>query len=97
MDKKKFSIITYSYLAFVVVLFVFYAVQVADENWVIDLEGQSGNILIFIALLFIGVILSAINLAGIHEKSNKVTKGMVYGGLSIMVLFLVWRVMMTFV
>lgn len=55
------------------------------------------DITIFLALLFIGVILSAINLAGIHEKSSKVTKSMVYAGLSIMVLFLVWRAMMALV
>ncbi|TKC17083.1 hypothetical protein FA727_13590 [Robertmurraya kyonggiensis] len=97
MDKKIFSIVTYSYLSLLVIIFVIYAFQVADENWVIELDGQRENIFIFFGLLFIGVILSAVNLAGIHEKSNKVTKGMIYGGLSVAAFFLIWKAAMALV
>lgn len=97
LDKKIFSIVTYSYLSLLVIIFAIYAFRVADENGVIELEGQRENIFIFLGLLFIGVILSAVNLAGIHEKSSKVTKGMIYGGLSVAAFFLIWRAMMALV
>lgn len=97
MDKKKFTIFTYSYLGLVVILLVFYFSQVADENWEFELDGQRGNLSIFLGLLFIGLILAAIDFAGIREKSSKVTKNAIYGGLSVAAFFLVWRLLMAIV
>ncbi|MDQ0157133.1 hypothetical protein [Robertmurraya andreesenii] len=97
MDKKKFTIVTYSYLGLVVLLLVFYFSQVADENWEFELDSQRGNLSIFLGLLFIGLILAAIDFAGINEKGNKITKSTIYGGLSIAAFFLVWRLMMAIV
>ncbi len=97
MDKKKFTIVTYSYLGLVVLLLVFYFSQVADENWEFELDSQRGNLSIFLGLLFIGLILAAIDFAGINEKSNKITKSTIYGGLSIAAFFLLWRLMMAIV
>lgn len=91
MNKKRFTIFTYCYLGLVVLLLVFYFSQVADENWEFELDGQRGNLSIFLGLLFIGLILAAIDFAGINEKSNKITKSTIYGGLSIAAFFLVWR------
>lgn len=94
MDKKKFSIFTYSYIGLVVIVFVIYAFQVADENWKVQLNGQEGNLFILLGLIFIGLILASIDFAGIHEKGSKLTKSSIYGGLSVAVFFLVWRLMM---
>lgn len=80
-----------------VTLFIFYVAQVADENWQIGLEGQRGNLSIFAGMAFLGMILTAINFAGIDEKGNKVTKSTVYGGLSVAAFFLIWRAVMALV
>ncbi|MDQ0157132.1 hypothetical protein [Robertmurraya andreesenii] len=97
MDKKKFSIFTYCYIVLVVIVFIIYAFQVADENWKVQLDGQRGNLMIFAGLLLIGMILASIEFAGINQKGNKVTKSTIYGGLSIAAFFLVWRLMMAIV
>ncbi|TKC17081.1 hypothetical protein FA727_13575 [Robertmurraya kyonggiensis] len=97
MDKKHFSIITYSYLTVLIIVFVIYAFKVADENWKVEIEGQIGNLLTFVGLLFIGLILASIDFAGINEKGNKLTKSSIYGGLSIAAFFLIWRLMMEIV
>lgn len=78
----------------VVILLIFYFSQVADENWEFELDGERGNLSIFLGLLFIGLILAAIDFAGIREKSSKVTKNTIYGGLSVAAFFLVWRLLM---
>lgn len=62
-----------------------------DENWEVDLASQKGDLMIFAGLTFIAFILAAIDFAGINEKSNKITKSTIYGGLSVAVFFLVWR------
>lgn len=97
MRKKHFTLITYSYIILVVIVFIIYAFQVADENWQVQLDGQRGNLMIFAGLLFIGVILASIEFAGINQKGNKVTKSTIYGGLSVAAFFLLWRLMMTIV
>lgn len=97
MRKKHFTLITYSYIILVVIVFIIYAFQVADENWQVQLDGQRGNLMIFAGLLFIGVILASIEFAGINQKGNKVTKSTIYGGLSVAAFFLLWRLMMAIV
>lgn len=97
MSKKLLKIITCIYLIVFVSLFAVYVSQVADENWQIQLDGQKGNLIIFAGMAFIGMILTAINFAGVDEKGNKVTKRTVYGGLSVAAFFLIWRAMMAIV
>lgn len=74
LNKRKFSIITWTYTGIVVLIFGIYLAKNMDENWMIDLEGQRGNMYIFLGLLFIAGILGSIDFAGINEKSNKITK-----------------------
>lgn len=93
MKKKTFRNMTIVYLIIFVVLFTVYVFQVADENWKIQLDGQRGNLATFGGMAFILTILAAINFAGINEKGNKVTKNMIYGGLSVAAFFLIWRAM----
>lgn len=93
MSKKKFTAFTYFYVALVILIFSIYAFRVMDANWEIDMASQRGNLTIFAGLIFIALILTAIDFAGINEKSNKVTKSTLYGGLSVAAFFLVWRLM----
>ncbi|MEQ2527458.1 hypothetical protein EKG37_01850 [Robertmurraya yapensis] len=94
MKKKHFTIITYTYYLVVIVIFVLYASQVMDENWMIDFQDQKYNLVLFGGLFFIALILTAIDGAGVRDKSNKVTINMIYGGLSLATFFLVWRLLM---
>lgn len=94
MDKRKFSVFTYTYIGLVVIAFIIYVFQVADENWIVQVKGQEENLFILLGLLFIGLILASIDFAGIHEKGSKLTKRSIYGGLSVAAFFLVWRLMM---
>lgn len=91
MDQKKFSVITWTYAGLVALTFGIYLAKNMDENWMMDLNGHRGNMYIFVGLIFIACILAAIDFAGINEKSNKITKSTIYGGLSIAAFFLVWR------
>ncbi|RTR36323.1 hypothetical protein EKG37_01845 [Robertmurraya yapensis] len=91
MNKKKFSIITWSYVGVVVLIFGIYLARNMDENWEINLDGQRGNMYTFLGLIFIACILTAVDFAGINEKSNKKTKSTIYVGLSVAAFFLIWR------
>lgn len=91
MEKRTFKIISISYIVIVVTLFAIYLGIHMDENWVVDLDGKKGDIWTFVIFLFIGFILASINFSSLNEKSNKITKSTIYGGFSVAVFFLVWR------
>lgn len=76
-----------------IVIFVIYATQVADENWMIDFREEKNNLILFAGLFFIALILTSIDGAGVRDKGNKVTLNMIYGGLSLAIFFLVWRLL----
>lgn len=97
MSKKKLKLITGTYMFLVVISFAIYLYQVSDGSWEFEMDGQRENLSIFLGLLFIGLILSSINFAGIDGKGNKVTKSMIYGGLSVAAFFLIWRALMALV
>lgn len=97
MNKKMFTLITYTYIFIVVSLFALYLYRASGGQWQFELDGHRGNLSIFLGLIFIGIILASIDFAGIREKSNTVTKGMIFGGLTVAVFFLVWRAMMALV
>lgn len=70
-----------------------YAFRVMDENWMIDLKYEKNNLLIFGGLFFIALILTSIDAAGVRDKGTKVQMSTVYGGITIAVFFLVWRLL----
>lgn len=93
MKKKHFTFITYGYYLTIIVIFIIYATQVADENWNINFRAEKNNLILFGGLFFIALILTAIDGAGVRDKGKKVTLNMIYGGLSIATFFLVWRLL----
>ncbi|MEH7346253.1 hypothetical protein V7122_20630 [Bacillus sp. JJ1532] len=92
MKKKTFTIITYTYLLSVIIAFVIYAFNVADENWTVDFQEQKYNLLTFCILFFIALLLTSIDGAGVRDKGRKIKKTTIYAGLSIAGFFLVWRI-----
>lgn len=93
MKKKHLSILTNVYYLLIIGLFVIYAFQVTDVNWEIDLTYEKDNLLIFGGLFLIALILTSIDAAGVRDKGTKVQMSAVYGGISIAVTFLVWRLL----
>jgi NADH:ubiquinone oxidoreductase subunit 6 (subunit J) len=93
LKKKTLTIIAYTYGFIVIIAFGIYAVNVADKNWMIDFQEQKYNLLLFCILFFIAVILTSIDGAGIRDKGKKIKKSTIYAGLSIAVIFIVWRIL----
>ena len=98
LKKSTFAKITYTYTAIVGIAFTIYTLNVAGPpDWQAPAGEQTHNLLFFAGLLFIAMILIAIETANYREKGDeeeKVKKGTVYSGLSLAVVFVVWRVLM---
>ena len=88
LDKKKLTIISYIYTFFVVGAFALYGYL---RNWSVDVREEPFPILVFIVLMFIGAILAGIDFIGEKEKRRKVDKKTVIGGITIALIFIVWR------
>lgn len=78
----------------VIIAFVIYAFNVADENWSVDFQKQKYNLLIFCFLFFIALLLTSIDGAGVRDKGKRIKKSTIYVGLTIAVIFIVWRLLM---
>lgn len=79
-----------------IVVFFIWAYSVQGPDGTLDIFKYKKIVITFMVLVSIGGILSAIEFAGIGEKSSKVSKKSVIIGLTIGISFLIWRVLMSF-
>jgi hypothetical protein len=49
----------------------------------------------FAALVVIGVVLAGINAASVRDKGDKISKKAIYAGLSLAIILVVWRLLMS--
>ncbi|WP_428910643.1 hypothetical protein [Niallia sp. Krafla_26] len=91
MKKNTLFVITWLYGISLVVSFVIYAFQVADENGTIHTEDQRTNLTTFAVALFFAVILFSINASAHREEGDTVKKSHIFAGFSLAAFFIVWR------
>lgn len=77
-----------------IVIFFIWAFTVQEPDGTLDIFKYKKIVITFIVLVFMGGIFSAIEFAGIGEKSSKVRKKSVIVGLTMGISFLVWRLLM---
>jgi cell division protein FtsW (lipid II flippase) len=98
LKKSTFAKITYIYFSIVVIALTIYVLTVAGPpDWQAPVAEQKHNLLLFAGLLFIGMVLISIETVNYREKGDKEQKSKksaVYSGLSLAVVFLVWRLLM---
>ncbi|WP_210367644.1 hypothetical protein [Bacillus sp. REN3] len=88
MKKTKFSRFENIYFVSVFTAFGIYAYNV-QENWIIDVGDQLYNLMFFAFLFFVGMILTAIKAT---SKDGTVNKKAVLAGVSIAIVFALWRI-----
>lgn len=97
MKKRALTPITYLYTFIVFGLFAVWAYDVEKESGVIDPKDHQTTLIIFVAFMIVGLILAGIDFSSEKEKGNKITRKSVITGVTIALLFLVWRVFMSLV
>ncbi|MDT0163771.1 hypothetical protein [Bacillus sp. AG4(2022)] len=93
MNKKTLSRIVTIYTVVVLGGFIIYACTI-QENGMIDTQKYFNQIVTFVVLASIGLILAGISGASLKDEGERVSKKAVYGGISIAVFFLLWRLSM---
>jgi cytochrome bd-type quinol oxidase subunit 2 len=95
METKKFKKITKIYLVFLVIALTIYF-YLKLENGTINVAEERMNIIIIMALSLIGMVMAGIVMTAIKKNENYIDKKSVYGGISIAVIFLLWRLAINF-
>lgn len=62
-----------------------------NEHGVVTLEGNESIVISFLALGILGLITTAISLTAAKEEGSKVSKKAIYSGLSLAIIFFLWR------
>lgn len=95
METKKFKKITKIYLVFLVIAITIYF-YLKLENGTLNVAEERMNIIIIMALTLIGMVMAGIVMTAIKKNENYIDKKSVYGGISIAVIFLLWRLAINF-
>ncbi|MEK3799152.1 hypothetical protein MHI18_13110 [Peribacillus sp. FSL H8-0477] len=94
MKKSLFSKLAYLYSSIVFVAFLIYVFSIADENWTVDFQKHKTFFTLFFGLFIISAILLGINLVSNKDKKDKIQGKTIVSGLTLVVFFIVWRVLM---
>ncbi|MEC2057618.1 hypothetical protein I6J18_12425 [Peribacillus psychrosaccharolyticus] len=94
MKKSLFAKLAYLYSFIVFATFLIYAISVADDNWTVDFKEHKTFLTIFFGLFIISAILLGINLISNKDKKDKIQGKTIVSGLTLVVFFIVWRVLM---
>lgn len=94
MNKSLFSKLAYLYSFFVFVGFLIYLFSVADNNWAVDFQEHKTFFTLFFGLFIFSAILLGISLISKKDKKDKIQGKTIVSGLTLVVFFIVWRVLM---
>jgi hypothetical protein len=95
VKKRTLTPIAFIYNTIVFGGFFLWGYFVQKEEGVINPSKHEIPLIIFVAFMLIGVVLAGIDFSGEKEKGKKISRKTVITGVSIAVLFLVWRILMS--
>ncbi|MCA1042497.1 hypothetical protein LCM00_23695 [Bacillus infantis] len=96
MKKKTLNIIKHTYVAALFASFLVYYYRVQEDGQ-IDTGKYKYDLLLFGFLFLIGAILAAIDIASLRDKGSNISKKAVYGGVSLAIFLVVWRLAVYFI
>lgn len=94
MKKSLFAKLAYLYSFIVFAAFLSYAFSVADDNWAVDFQDHRTFFTVFFGLFIISAIILGINLVSSKDKKNEIQGKTIVSGLTLVVFFIIWRVLM---
>jgi DMSO/TMAO reductase YedYZ heme-binding membrane subunit len=92
LKKKTFTAISYLYSILVFGSFCIWGYLVEKEEGVIDPTKHEMPLILFVGLMFIGVVLAGVDFNSLKDKGNKITRKSVLTGIVIGLLFVLWGV-----
>jgi heme/copper-type cytochrome/quinol oxidase subunit 3 len=95
METKKFNKITNIYLVFLVIAIAIYF-YLKTENGTINVEAERTNLIIMAVFVLIGTVMLGIGMAAIKKNEKYIARKSVYGGISITIIFVLWRLAINF-
>lgn len=95
MPKKWFNIISRFLMGGTLVSFLIW-VFMAQDNGTIYYEGNENVINTFLILFILALIAGSIGLNTMDDKSDTISKKKVFSGIAIAIVFLLWRLSVTF-
>lgn len=95
MDIKKFNKLTKIYLVILVIAVTFYF-YFKLENGTINVEAERMNLIIMLVFVLIGTVMVGIGMNAIKKNEKFISRKSVYGGVSIAVIFVIWRLVINF-
>lgn len=95
MDIKKFNKLTKIYLVFLVISIIIYF-YFKLENGTINVAEERTNLIIMMVLVLFGTVMVGIGMTAIKKNEKYIEKKSVYGGISIAVIFILWRLAINF-
>jgi cytochrome bd-type quinol oxidase subunit 2 len=94
MEIEKFSRLRKLYLLSLVIgLGIYFYLKV--ENNTINMQEERFNIIIIIILLIIAAVILGIEMAARQKNEKFISKSMIYGGISIAAVFIIFRLLMS--
>lgn len=94
MKKSLFAKLAYLYSSIVFAAFLIYVLSVADDNWAVNFQDHRTFFTVFFVLFIISAILLGINLASSKDKKNEIQRKSIVSGLTLVVFFMIWRILM---
>ncbi len=91
LKKKHLSRLTTIYIIIVFGSVVLWGLLAQDANGLIEPKEARGALWIFAGLFLLGIILAGISFAGVKGDSTMVSKRTVISGITIGIVFLIWR------
>ena len=95
MPKKWFNIIARFLMGGTLVSFLIW-VFMAQDNGTIYYEGNESVIHTFLILFILSLVAGSIGFNTMNDKSETISKKKVFSGIAIAVIFLLWRLVVTF-
>jgi hypothetical protein len=95
METKKFKKLTKIYLVILVIAIIFYF-YFKLENGAINVVEERTNLIIMMVLVLFGTVMVGIGMAAIKKNEKYIARKSVYGGISITIIFVLWRLAINF-